>query len=192
MISDLSKVWVYADIYEYEISWVRVGDKVEMTLAGVPGKTFEGRLSYIYPYAEAKTRSIKVRLEFDNPERSLRPDMFAEVSIHAEERAESGLFESDTVLAGKQSLDLHGGHAAEVAVHEDRSLSGLRTYRHVAQAHPARVGARENSENESADSREGKGHEEGEAARAHSRSPSTASTAGASLSRCASLSEGSS
>ena len=98
MISDLSKVWVYADIYEYEIPWVRVGDRVEMTLASVPGKTFEGRLRYIYPYAEAKTRSIKVRLEFDNPERSLRPDSFAEVSIHAEERAESVIIPAEAVV----------------------------------------------------------------------------------------------
>ena len=98
MISDLSKVWVYADIYEYEIPWVKVGDRVEMTLASVPGKTFEGRLRYIYPYAEAKTRSIKVRLEFDNPERSLRPDSFAEVSIHAEERAESVIIPAEAVV----------------------------------------------------------------------------------------------
>jgi Cu(I)/Ag(I) efflux system membrane fusion protein len=98
MISDLSKVWVYADIYEYEIPWVKVGDKVEMTLAGVPGKVFAGRLSYIYPYAEAKTRSIKVRLEFDNPDRSLRPDMFAEVSIHAEERDESIIIPAEAVV----------------------------------------------------------------------------------------------
>jgi len=98
MISDLSKVWVYADIYEYEIPWVKVGDRVEMTLAGVPGKTFEGRLSYIYPYAEEKTRSIKVRLEFDNPDRSLRPDMFAEVRIHAEERDESVIIPAEAVV----------------------------------------------------------------------------------------------
>jgi Cu(I)/Ag(I) efflux system membrane fusion protein len=69
-----------------------------MTLAGVPGKVFAGRLSYIYPYAEAKTRSIKVRLEFDNPDRSLRPDMFAEVSIHAEERDESIIIPAEAVV----------------------------------------------------------------------------------------------
>ena len=57
MIVDLAQVWVYADIYEYELPWVKVGDEVEMTLASVPGKTFKGQLAYIYPYAESKTRT---------------------------------------------------------------------------------------------------------------------------------------
>ena len=83
MIVDLTQVWVYADIYEYELPWVKVGDKVEMTLTSVPGKTFKGQLSYIYPYAEAKTRTTKVRLIFDNSDLLLRPDMFSEVLIHS-------------------------------------------------------------------------------------------------------------
>ena len=83
MIADLSKVWVLVDIYEYELPWVKQGDAVEMQLAGIPGKTFKGHLSYIYPYAEAKTRTIKVRLVFDNPDLLLKPEMFAEVTIQA-------------------------------------------------------------------------------------------------------------
>ena len=51
MMVDLNQVWVYADVYEYELPWVKVGDEVEMTLVSVPGKTFKGSLSYIYPYA---------------------------------------------------------------------------------------------------------------------------------------------
>ena len=58
MIADLSKVWVYAEIYEYELPWVKVGDPVEMQLAGIPGRIFNGHLAFIYPYAEAKTRTI--------------------------------------------------------------------------------------------------------------------------------------
>jgi Cu(I)/Ag(I) efflux system membrane fusion protein len=83
MLADLSTVWVYADVYEYELPWVKVGDPVEMQLAGIPGKTFKGRLGYIYPYAEAKTRTVKVRLEFQNKNLLLKPDMFAEVTIQA-------------------------------------------------------------------------------------------------------------
>lgn len=64
MIADLTKVWVYANIYEYELPWVNEGDSVEMRLAGVPGRVFKGHLAYIYPYAEAKTRTIKVRMVF--------------------------------------------------------------------------------------------------------------------------------
>lgn len=84
MMVDLSQVWVYADVYEYELPWVKVGDEVEMTLASVPGKTFNGSLAYIYPYAESKTRTTKVRLVFDNRDLLLRPDMFAEVSIQSD------------------------------------------------------------------------------------------------------------
>ena len=84
MMVDLNKVWVYAEVYEYELPWVKLGDEVEMTLASVPGKTFKGSLSYIYPYAESKTRTTKLRLIFDNSESLLRPDMFAQLSIHSD------------------------------------------------------------------------------------------------------------
>ena len=84
MVVDLSQVWVYADIYEYELPWIKVGDEVEMTLASVPSKVFAGRLGYIYPYAQSKTRTTKVRVIFDNPDLLLRPDMFAEVTIHSD------------------------------------------------------------------------------------------------------------
>lgn len=84
-IVDLSTVWVYADIYEYELPWVRQGDAVEMTLTSLPGEVMKGTVAYIYPYSESKTRTTKVRLVFDNSNLSLRPDMLAEVTIHAQE-----------------------------------------------------------------------------------------------------------
>jgi Cu(I)/Ag(I) efflux system membrane fusion protein len=80
-IADLSKVWVYIDIYEDELPWVAVGDKATIDVAALPGQRFEGVLSYIYPYAESKTRTIKVRMVFDNPGGLLKPDMFANVVI---------------------------------------------------------------------------------------------------------------
>jgi len=82
-IADLSKVWVYVDIYEDELPWVHVGDQATIKITALPGKIFRGTLSYIYPYAERKTRTIKVRMEFDNADRLLKPDMFADVSIEA-------------------------------------------------------------------------------------------------------------
>jgi len=98
MIADLSNVWVYADIYEYELPWVKEGDSVEMRLAGVPGRTFKGHLAFIYPYAEAKTRTIKVRLVFDNADLMLKPDMFAEVTIHAGKKVEAVVIPSEAVI----------------------------------------------------------------------------------------------
>ena len=103
MIVDLSTVWVYADIYEYELPWVQVGDEVEMSLAGIPGRTFIGELDYIYPYAESKTRSIKVRLSFDNPEQLLKPEMFAEVVIKSDKQVETVVIPSEAVIRSGKS-----------------------------------------------------------------------------------------
>ena len=82
-IADLKQVWVLVDIYEDELPWVRVGDRADMTVRAVPGEIFSGELTYIYPYAESKTRTVKARLEFDNSGLRLKPDMFANVSIRA-------------------------------------------------------------------------------------------------------------
>jgi Cu(I)/Ag(I) efflux system membrane fusion protein len=98
MMVDLSQVWVYADVYENEIPWVKVGDEVEMTLVSVPGKIFQGTLAYIYPYAESKTRTTKVRLVFDNSELLLRPDMFSEVSIKSDTQNESVVIPAEAVV----------------------------------------------------------------------------------------------
>ncbi|MEH6466919.1 MAG: efflux RND transporter periplasmic adaptor subunit [Porticoccus sp.] len=98
MVVDLSQVWVYADVYEYELPWVKPGDEVEMTLASVPGKTFRGTLAYIYPYAESKTRTTKVRLVFDNTERLLRPDMFTEVSIQSDTQKKVVVIPAEAVI----------------------------------------------------------------------------------------------
>lgn len=98
MIADLRKVWVLVDIYEYELPWVKQGDSVEMQLAGIPGRTFQGHLAYIYPYAEAKTRTIKVRLVFDNPDLLLKPEMFAEVTIQAGKQSDVIVIPAEAVI----------------------------------------------------------------------------------------------
>ncbi len=83
-IADISNIWVYADIYEYELPWIKIGQTVKMTLSYYPGKTFIGRITFIYPYLEKNTRTVKVRLEFDNPELILKPDMYANIDIESE------------------------------------------------------------------------------------------------------------
>jgi membrane fusion protein, copper/silver efflux system len=103
MVVDLSEVWVYADIYEFELPWVKVGDPVEMTLTGIPGRTFVGEVDYIYPYAESRTRSIKVRLTFDNPDLLLKPEMFAEVVIQSDEIIDAIVIPSEAVVRSGQS-----------------------------------------------------------------------------------------
>lgn len=98
MIADLKKVWVYANIYEYELPWVKAGDVVTITLAGIPGKTFKGQISYIYPYAESKTRTIKVRAEFDNSDRLLKPEMFADVTIQSSQAVQTIVVPAEAVV----------------------------------------------------------------------------------------------
>ena len=97
-IADLSRVWVFADVYESEVSWIQAGDPVDMKLAAIPGKVFSGRVGYIYPYAEAKTRTIKLRLEFDNPDLLLKPDMFADVTIHAQRKVDAIVIPAEAVV----------------------------------------------------------------------------------------------
>ena len=80
-VADLSHVWVDAEIYEYELPWVRVGQKAVMTLEYLPGRTYTGRIAYVYPSIKPETRTARVRLEFPNPGIRLKPDMFAQVEI---------------------------------------------------------------------------------------------------------------
>jgi Cu(I)/Ag(I) efflux system membrane fusion protein len=97
-IADLSKVWVFVDIYEDELPWISVGDKATISLNALPDQKFDGVLSYIYPYAESKTRTIKVRMEFDNPELLLKPNMFANVAIEASEVADVIVVPSEAII----------------------------------------------------------------------------------------------
>ncbi len=83
-IADIGKVWVMADIYEYELPWVKAGQPAEIVLPFVGGKTVRGVVSFIYPFVEPKTRTVKARIELDNPEYELKPDMYVNVRIHSD------------------------------------------------------------------------------------------------------------
>jgi Cu(I)/Ag(I) efflux system membrane fusion protein/cobalt-zinc-cadmium efflux system membrane fusion protein len=82
-IADLSTVWVDVNIYEYELPWVREGMGAEMELPYIPGKRFKGKVLYIYPYLEAKTRTATLRLQFANPSDELKPDMYADIYLES-------------------------------------------------------------------------------------------------------------
>jgi RND family efflux transporter MFP subunit len=79
---DLSTVWVNAEIYEYEVPYIKVGQSATMALSYFPGKTYQGKIVYIYPTVDPTTRTVKLRLEFANPDFNLKPDMFAEVRLN--------------------------------------------------------------------------------------------------------------
>lgn len=80
-IADLSTIWVHAEIYEYEVPFVKMGQSATVMFAAYPGERFHGRVSYIYPYLNTEARTVKVRLELPNPDMQLKPDMYGDALI---------------------------------------------------------------------------------------------------------------
>jgi len=83
-LADLSHVWVLADVYEYELPFVSQGQKASMTLSYLPGRAFDGKVTFIYPVLTEATRTVKVRLEFDNRDLILKPEMYAQVELFSD------------------------------------------------------------------------------------------------------------
>jgi len=80
-IADLSHIWVLADIYEYELPYIKIGQKAAVTLSYDPDTKLQGHVGFIYPTLDPKTRTVKVRFELDNPGEKLKPDMYANVEL---------------------------------------------------------------------------------------------------------------
>lgn len=83
-VTDLGRVWVEADIYEYEASKVRVGNVASLVASGVSSGVLTGKATFINPVLESETRTVKVRFEFPNPSLELKPGMFADVEVALE------------------------------------------------------------------------------------------------------------
>lgn len=83
-IASLDKVWIEADVYEADFAQVRVGQKANVTLDYLPGKTYEARVAHVYPYLNAETRTGRVRLELVNRKLELRPGMYANVQLDSD------------------------------------------------------------------------------------------------------------
>jgi Cu(I)/Ag(I) efflux system membrane fusion protein len=80
---DNPHVWVYADIYEYELSWVKPDQPVKVTVIAFPGDEFSGRIAAIDPVLNPMTRSVRIRVKIDNPELKLKPEMYADIFIES-------------------------------------------------------------------------------------------------------------
>jgi len=80
-IANLNTMWILADIYEYELDKIALGQSAKITLDYMPGKTFDGKISFIYPTLDTKTRTIKVRIVLPNRKQELKPGMFVNVDI---------------------------------------------------------------------------------------------------------------
>ena len=77
----LEQVWVDVELFERQGYWVTAGSQANMMLDGIPGKTWQGRVDYVYPILDPATRTLRVRLKFDNPQGELKPNMFANVTL---------------------------------------------------------------------------------------------------------------
>jgi RND family efflux transporter MFP subunit len=83
-LADLGLVWVQAQIYEQDLAYIKLGQEVTVTLSYLPDREFRGRVTYIYPNVDEKTRTARVRMEFHNPGYFLKPGMFATVQVVSE------------------------------------------------------------------------------------------------------------
>lgn len=103
-IADHSRVWVQVDIYENEISMVKLGQEAKMTLASFPGEVFEGEVKFINPHLNNETRTVKVRLEFPNPDLKLLPEMYADISLEIPIGEKLTIPTSSVLRTGKQDV----------------------------------------------------------------------------------------
>ena len=97
-IADLSIVWVLAQIYEQDLPFIQLGQEVVVKVASFPDREFRGRVTFIYPTVDEKTRTTRVRLEFENPGFFLKPGMFISAQINAELADQSMLVPDSAVL----------------------------------------------------------------------------------------------
>lgn len=104
-IADLSKVWVLFDVYESDLAWLRYGQDIEFEVQAYPGELFHGRIAFIEPLLDDHTRTIKVRLNVDNEDLRLKPDMFVNATARAGLTEHGRVVDED--LAGKWMCPMH-------------------------------------------------------------------------------------
>src|SRR5258706_8568017 len=120
-IADLSNVWVNVDVYESDLPFVKVGQQADVTLPYSPSESFKGRVTYIYPYLDEKTRTMKVRLEHANPGHKLKPEMYVNAEIKVQSGTALSVPEEAVMDSGMRKIvfvDKGNGHfeAKEVKV----------------------------------------------------------------------------
>ena len=75
-VADLSTVWLYVDVYEYEMNGIKIGQRVEVTSDAYPNETFIGKINFVSPSVDPSARTVRVRAELPNPNEKLKPEMF--------------------------------------------------------------------------------------------------------------------
>jgi len=103
-LADLSAVWVLADVFEYEAPFIRLGQSGTLNLDAYPDETFHGQITYIYPYLNQQTRTVKVRLVFQNPTLRLKPDMYGTVRIQVDRGRKLAVPEEAVLDSGTRKI----------------------------------------------------------------------------------------
>jgi len=115
----LDEVWVDAEVFERQAHWIESGSFAEMTLDAVPGRTWQGKVDYVYPILDPKTRTIRMRLKFDNSEGQLKPNMFANIALQP-------VSEEFALTIPKQSVIRSGGMTRVVLSEGDGKYRSVR------------------------------------------------------------------
>jgi len=103
-IADHSVVWVHVDIYERDIPMVRLGQRAVMTVESFPDRQFSGKVTYIEPHVMEETRTLRARLEFSNPDLTLKPGMYADVKLHVPSTTVVAVPESAVLRTGERDI----------------------------------------------------------------------------------------
>ncbi len=104
-IAELDPIWLYLDVYEYDLAWIRRGQPVDVTVEAYPGEVFRGRVVFIDPFLDDKTRTVKVRVNLKNSDDRLKPAMYATAVIRVRLRADGT--PAPTGLEGKYICPMH-------------------------------------------------------------------------------------
>lgn len=127
-IADLSRVWIEAEVFEADLELVRAGMEATVTLPYLPGRTYTASVDYVYPWLQGETRTGRIRLSIGNPEGDLKPDMYAEVSLHAALGRLLSVPEESVIVAGESRVvfvDLGGGRLKPVRIKTGRHAAGF-------------------------------------------------------------------
>lgn len=101
-IGQIDTVWVIAEVFERQSGWVKEGQTVDMNVEAYPAKSWKGIVDYIYPVLDKKTRTLRVRIRFNNPEQLLKPNMFSHLIIHSS-------FNKDSLFVKREAIIRNGG-----------------------------------------------------------------------------------
>lgn len=101
-LADLGSVWIIAEVFESQAEWVAAGQAAEAWLDYIPGSVFVGNVDYVYPVLDADTRTLRVRLRFDNAGEKLKPNMYARVSIFGRLRPSALTIPREALIRGQE------------------------------------------------------------------------------------------